>query len=89
MVNAEGVTIGIGPVTGHGVVEPIWLDQIGPGHAEHFPLTAQQPVRAAKNGQCGRFGHPGHGVRRQEGGKPALARRGRALSDLLARDLPP
>ena len=73
VVDAERVAVGRGPAAGHRVVEPVGLHQVGPGDAQHLPLTPQQLVRGRQDGRPGLRGHPRGGIRRQDGGEPALA----------------
>ena len=54
---------GVGPAAGHRVEEPVGPDQVGPGHAQHLPLAAQQPVRAGQHRRPGLLGHPRGGAR--------------------------
>ena len=69
-------------------MEPVGLHQVGPDHAQHFPFTPHQPVRAVENGLPGLLGYPRRGVRRQDGGKPALARAARGAAERSARASP-
>src|SRR5262249_49870529 len=39
VVDAEGVAAGGGATAGHRVVEPVGFHHVGPGYAQHFPLT--------------------------------------------------
>ena len=62
-----------GPAAGHRVTEPVGSYQVVPYYAEHFPLTAEQSVRAIQHRRLGLIGDSRGGFFRQDRGKPAVA----------------